>query len=247
MMSNQKEKLVILIPCYNEEHNIEKTLDSVLNVCNQVDMQTNICLIDDGSTDNTRSVMQSLSSMHPEVKLVSHDKNHGVGYVVKSAIAAQDDESWVSVIPGDNEIKADSLLDFIAIRHDYDLILGYFKHPVARTLFRRFCSSGFMVVIRILYGFPYRYINGLKLYRAKCFKGITTVSTSFAYTGELIAKAILKNPGIRIGEAAFVSQGRVKGKAKAIRPLSIIKSIVEVIKGYSSVSAYRKIKKETDI
>jgi hypothetical protein len=94
--------------------------------------------------------------------------------------------------------------------------------------------------MRILYGFPLRYLNGMKLYRIEAFRGIEVVSAGHGFNAELLAKAVLRNPDLRIGEAPFLARGRAHGQSKAFRPQSIARSVHEALTGYLSVCAYRR-------
>ena len=75
------EKLVILIPCFNEEENIAET---ILSLPKQVDgfSKTEILLVDDGSTDKTVELAKSLGVEN----IISHPKNLGLGRAFTTGI-----------------------------------------------------------------------------------------------------------------------------------------------------------------
>ena len=117
---------------------------------------------------------------------------------------------------------------------------GTFASPIIRPLTRRLASASFAAVVNALYGYQFKYLNGLKLYRLEAFQGIEVHSQGHAFNAELLAKAILRNPALRIGEAPFVARGRATGNSKAIRPGSIIRAVSDVLRGHQSVLRFRE-------
>lgn len=235
-----RELLTVIIPCYNEEGNLEHTVDDVLSVAPTLPVDVEVLLIDDASTDGTRALMERLCAQHPEIRMRVNERNQGVGVSVMEAYESIPEGSWVTGLPGDNELVFGSIREFLARRQDHDLILGYIQNPVIRPVRRRLASWAFTRVVSFLYGFPFRYYNGLKLYRVEVFKGIDTVSTGHAYMAELIAKAVLRWPMIRVGEAPFAARGRSRGTSKAFRPGSVLKAVKEAYTGWRSVTHMRR-------
>lgn len=242
-----EELLTVIVPCLNEEKSIVRTVEDVVSVAATLPMPVDVLMIDDGSTDNTGELADRLCEKYPRCRAHHNPRNLGLGRSVMSAYRELPDMSWITVIPGDGEIDFRSIHNFIAIREEYDLILGYFQNPVIRPTRRRLASASFRQVVRSLYGFDFRYLNGMKMYRVDVFRGIDVSSSGYAYTAELIAKAMLRNPALRIGEAPFVARGRAYGSSNAFRPSSVANAVYEVLRGQRSVARYRqKIIRESD-
>ena len=75
-------KISVIIPTYNREKLISKTIESVLQQTYKVD---EIIIIDDGSIDNTKDIVNTYSSNHHNIKYiyqenkgVSKARNHGI-------------------------------------------------------------------------------------------------------------------------------------------------------------------------
>ncbi|MER0441286.1 glycosyltransferase family 2 protein [Emticicia sp. W12TSBA100-4] len=73
--------LSVLIPAYNEINNIQ----NILNKIGEVDIPMEIIVVDDGSTDGTRELLNTLKS--DKIKVVFHEKNQGKGGAIRTAIA----------------------------------------------------------------------------------------------------------------------------------------------------------------
>ncbi len=71
-------KLSIIIPVYNEEKTIEEILRRVKSA-NTLFYEKEIIVVDDGSTDNSKSKMQN-------IKIISHEKNQGKGAAIRTGI-----------------------------------------------------------------------------------------------------------------------------------------------------------------
>lgn len=237
---DQSELLTVIVPCLNEEETVVETANAIYEAAPDLPVDVEIFFIDDGSTDGTLNEMERFCRDHPECDIMVNDQNLGLGRSVLKSYDRIDPESWATVLPGDNELIFRSIENHLAIRDEYDLILGYLKNPVIRPLPRRIGSEGFTVVANALYGFSFRYFNGMKLYKIKCFRGIDVESDGHAFNPELIAKAVLRNPDLRIGEAPFLTRGRKHGDTKAFTMESVLEALRDLYQGYQSVVDYRQ-------
>ena len=238
--TRSSELLTVVVPCCNEEQSVGPTVESILAERDRLEVRLEVLLVDDGSTDGTRAVMERLSREHRECRIKVNPTNLGVGRAVLDAYEEIDRDSWVTVVPGDNEIVFASIHGYLELRDHYDVILGYFRNAVIRTATRRLASQAFMFTVRLLYGFTYRYLNGMKMYRAWVFQGLDIRSGGHAFNAELLAKAVLRNPELRIGEVPFLARGRARGSSKAFRVGSVLRALRDVVVGVRSVARYRR-------
>lgn len=236
-----EELLTVVVPCLNEALSIASTVREILEEANSFPLKVEVLMVDDGSKDGTAEVMRRLCEEDSRCRLVVNSRNLGVGRSVINAYQITDPNSWITCFPGDNEMVFGSLRNHLAVRHEHDLILGYLQNPVIRPLGRRLASSAFTLTAQFLYGYPYKYLNGVKLYRCWVFQGLEVVSSGHAVNAEMLAKAQLRHPGLRITEAAFVARGRSTGSSKAIQPGSVLKAVGDTWAGFRSVRRYRNI------
>lgn len=79
-MKKNNKKISIIIPAYNESAGIAATLEELIA---NIDMEeTEIIVIDDGSTDNTAEIVHG----YPEVRLIGHTVNKGYGTAIKTGV-----------------------------------------------------------------------------------------------------------------------------------------------------------------
>ncbi len=234
-----REKLTVIVPGLNEESSVEATVEEILSVAETLPVETRILMIDDGSSDRTREVMEGIARRHPNCSVLANDRNLGVGRSVLNAYRQLEKGTWACVAPADNEIDFRSIRNLLAIREDHDLVLGYLQNPIIRPFPRRLASAAFTRTVNLVFGFWFRYLNGLKLYRVEIFQGLEVVSGGHAFNAELIAKALLRKPDLRIGEAPFIARGRARGSSKAFSLRGVLRAVWEVVVGYRSTARFR--------
>jgi glycosyltransferase involved in cell wall biosynthesis len=78
--------LSILVPVYNERTVVEKSLTRVLAAPLPENMEREIILVDDCSTDGTLQILERLASSDPRFRLIRHGVNQGKGAAVRTAI-----------------------------------------------------------------------------------------------------------------------------------------------------------------
>lgn len=76
-------KLSVIIPVYNEKNTVKKIIRQVLDV--ELEMEKEIILIDDGSTDGTREILENLE--YPNVKVKLLEKNQGKGAALRTGFS----------------------------------------------------------------------------------------------------------------------------------------------------------------
>lgn len=75
-------KLSVIIPCYNER----ETIAEIVTRVRAVERASEIVIVDDGSDDGSREILQSLDG-RPPVRVIFHDRNRGKGAAIHSGIA----------------------------------------------------------------------------------------------------------------------------------------------------------------
>lgn len=74
-------KLTVIIPAYNEK----KTIGEILDRVQETGLVDEILVVDDGSTDGTREILQSIDSSRP-IRVIYHPRNMGKGAAVRTGI-----------------------------------------------------------------------------------------------------------------------------------------------------------------
>lgn len=113
-----KGKISVIIPCFNLEKYIEKTVQSVLN---QTYDNLEIILVDDGSTDGTPQMIDSLAKREGRVSAF-HKQNGGVSGARLYGIERASGD-WIAFVDGDDLLKPEmyTVLMDNAVRYNADI------------------------------------------------------------------------------------------------------------------------------
>ncbi len=115
----ENEKILVLIPAYNEESSIEEVMQGIRNVMGNVD----ILVINDGSSDKTESIVKNFG-----VKIITLPFNLGYGAALQTGYiyAKRNDYDIVIQIDGDNQHDATYIKDFIETlrKEKVDVVIG---------------------------------------------------------------------------------------------------------------------------
>ena len=79
-------KLSILMPVYNERTVVERCISGVLTAPLPENMDRELVIVDDCSTDGTFAILQRLATAFPQIRLYQHSRNRGKGAAVRTAI-----------------------------------------------------------------------------------------------------------------------------------------------------------------
>lgn len=198
-----------VIPCHNEEMNIEPLVRSILQLYGPYVRE--ILLVNDNSRDRTADVVRAVAAREPRVRLVDRSPPNGVGRALRDGYAAARgryilsmDCDFVQILP---EMR--DMFDAIAAGHD-GAIGSRFSHesvllnyPFLKILSNR-C---FHVLANLLLPRRFRDIsNNLKLYRADILRSLDIESDHFAANVETGLKPLLAGHDIREVPVSWINR-----------------------------------------
>jgi hypothetical protein len=121
-------------------------------------------------------------------------------------------------------MSAHSLKDLLEARGSADLIISYMQKTNKRSLFRRFISKIFVIIMNLLFGLKLKYYNGAFICRTSLLKAVPIKSTGLAALAECVVR--LLKQGVSWRAIYFEHVGRRHDKSKALN----LKSINAVLK-----------------
>lgn len=105
-------KYSIIIPCYNEEDNIEKLINLLSSKSNLYDIEW--IIVENGSKDDTRTLLNNICKYKKNFKLVYIDENQGYGYgIIKGLENSCGD--YVGWLHADMQVSPDSMIEVIKL------------------------------------------------------------------------------------------------------------------------------------
>ena len=116
MPDNEKTSFSIVIPVYNEEKGIKKTLGKLVSL--KLHDLYEIIVVDDGSTDETNNVVREFP-----VKLLAHRVNKGYGAALKTGIRKAIGDKIIT-LDGDSQHDPGEIENFVNLLNEFDMVIG---------------------------------------------------------------------------------------------------------------------------
>jgi dolichyl-phosphate beta-glucosyltransferase len=217
-----KMEISIVIPSYNEEKRIGKTLEKVQSFLNKENYDYEILVVNDGSKDKTEEIVKDFSEKNSRIKLVNNPGNKGKGYTVKNGMTAAKKE-WVLFSDADLSTPIGELRKFKKYTKNYDIIFGSRamkeSHIVVKQpWYRRLPGKIFPILVQLL---VLRGIKdtqcGFKMFRKKYVNEILARQTidGFAFDAELLF--IAKQLGLKLKEVPVIWKNDMDSKLDPIK------------------------------
>ena len=174
-------KLSIVVPCYNEGKDIVKNIEKVKEYLKSKDINHELILVNDGSTDNTEDLIKSIEG----VSAFSYSPNKGKGYAVKYGIE-QATGDYTLFMDADLSTDLSAIEKVIELAPNYDFIVGsrHAKGSVIKKkqpVFRVFIGWCCRVLVKMLFH--------TKLKDTQC--GFKTFKTDVAK--KIVSKQLINN------------------------------------------------------
>lgn len=109
----------VVIPVYNEEKVIEKTITDIKSVLQKTDWKHEIIAVDDGSTDETPKILEKIRG----IELIANDKNQGYGAALKKGIRNSKGD-FIIITDADGTYPVREIPKLIKYKDDYDMVVG---------------------------------------------------------------------------------------------------------------------------
>jgi len=156
--------LSVIIPAFNEEDSISKSLDQIVSFLSKQDFDFEVIVVDDGSSDKTNEIIKDRN----DIQLITIEHNKGKGFAVKTGVL-EAKNNFVLFMDADHAIPINYILDFKSVITDYDIVIGskYLNQTENYPLYRKVVGKAFSLLKF--------YITGLKIKDTQCgfklFKG----------------------------------------------------------------------------
>lgn len=237
--------ITLALPAYNEAAAIGPLLQRAVATLSASGADWSVIVVDDGSADATAPLVeQFIAAGHPQVRLVRHERNRGLGPAIltglQSALAGGAGPDRLVVCMDADTTHPPEIIPQMRgeIERGADLVIASRFQPGSRQvgvpLFRQALSLGARLVFHFYLGLPgvRDYTCGFRAFRADLLArgfdhfgpaGLITRS-GFACTDELLVHLALLGPVIR--EVPFILRYDLKhGRSKMNLKLTIIETL----------------------
>ena len=202
----------VVVPLYNEQESLPELVQWIDRVCKAESLSYEIIMIDDGSDDQSWSVVEQLKEQYGErIKAIHFMRNYGKSAALYCGFEAAEGEV-VFTMDADLQDSPDEIPEMrrMVIEEGYDLVSGW-KRKRYDPLSKRLPSKFFNWTARTVSGIKLHDFNcGLKCYRKSVVKSIEVYGEMHRYIPILARYAGFK----RIGEKEVHHQARKYGVSK---------------------------------
>ncbi len=230
MSAPKTQRLVVVIPVFNEEATLRTLVDCVTQTQPPDNVRRTLVLIDDGSTDNTPAIAVALAT-RDDIAVCTHEKNLGKGAALRTGFKAALDEgadlilvqdSDLEYAPSDHAAVLAPLLDGRA-----DVVIGTrFKGQTSRVLYfwHSVANSGITLLSNMLTNLNLSDIECcFKAFTREVAEKITIDEDRFGVEPEIVAKVAHMRLGTppdvrhpRVYEVPISYAGRTYAEGKKI-------------------------------
>jgi glycosyltransferase involved in cell wall biosynthesis len=224
--SDRVESLSVFFPAYNEQDIIAKTVESASRAVSRFADDYEIIVVDDGSSDQTATVVEDIARRDPHVRLVSHGVNRGYGAALRTGFASAQKE-LIFFSDADGQFDLQELVGLLGMLNRAPVVLGY-RIRRSDPLYRLFIAKVYNILIRMVFGLRVRDIDcAFKLFRREVLQNVTLESDGAFISSELLIK--LKRNNVPMVERGVHHYPRTTGTSKGATPKVILKTIRDVV------------------
>ncbi len=212
------ERILIIIPTYNEARNLPQIIPAILNQ----DSRLELLVVDDNSPDGTGDIGDAMAQEEPRVHVMHRPAKEGLGRAYLAGFKWGLAEGYEAMFEMDADFSHDPAFipRFLKAIEETDLVLGsryatgvnVINWPISRLLL----SLGANLYARIITGLPLTDLTGgFKCFRRAVLEAIDldqVRSNGYAFQIEMSFRAWKK--GFRLQEIPIIFHDRVEGQSK---------------------------------
>lgn len=212
-------KLSVVIPAYNEEGSIAQTLSALYNTLLRYQIEHELFVANDNSTDATESILLRLQETIPTLNFATNKEPNGFGYAVRFGLERYAGDC-VAVVMADLSDDPEDLVKYYKkmVDGNFDCVFGsrwdkggkVYDYPKLKKIINRVANY----IVKLLFRLDYNdCTNAFKLYKRTTIDGIKPfLSPHFNLTLELPLKAIVRGYSYAIVPNSWTN--RTSGESK---------------------------------
>jgi len=236
--------LSIVIPAYNEEKRIGRSLEKIFAYLSSKDFLWELIIVNDGSTDDTLSIISGYNE--PRIILVNNKKNMGKGYSVKRGV---EEAKGRFIVFSDADLstpvgETDKLLEFL--RKDYDFVIGSRYVPgseikVRQPWYRQLMGRFFNLFVRLVAIPGIKDTQcGFKGFKRECALIVFDLMEIRGYSFDVEALYIAYKLGFKIKEVPVVWYDSPSSRINPfIDPLKMFFEVIRIVWNHRNTRWYR--------
>lgn len=228
--------LSVIVPCYNEA----RTIRDMLQLVRQVNLDKEIIVVDDHSSDNSYLILQAEAENDERLRVIRHPRNMGKGAAIRTALREARGEIVV-IQDADLEYDPQDYYELVRpiVAGRVDVVFGsrFSGSHTGMYFWNAIGNKGLTFITNLLFN---AWISDMetcyKVMRTDIFRSLDLQSRDFRIEPEIAAKVLRQ--GHRIYEVPISYMGRTYEEGKKIRKSDGFKAILTLLRfrGWRSVA-----------
>lgn len=216
-MANTEEKVSIIIPTYNEAENIENLIKKIEEVLSKNNINNyEIIIVDDNSPDKTYEVVEKISKLDNNVKLIRREKKKGLSSAIIDGLS-KSSGNLIVVLDADFQHPPDIIPKLIKSLKDHEIVVASRYTKGGKTegfsFFRRIISRGATIIAKLLVPEANRTSDPMSGFFAFRKDSINIKSVNpIGY--KILFEILYRNPKAKVVDIPYTFKKRAKGESK---------------------------------
>ena len=220
--------LSVIIPAYNEELSVERAYYTITGILKNADIDSEIIFVDDGSSDNTYKIVQSLAEKESNVVGLHFSRNFGKEAAISAGLASAEGDCVV-VLDCDLQHPPEKIVEMYRLwESGYEVVEGIKKSRGKESKIHGWAARKFYSVISSLMGFDMSNSSDFKLLDRKVVDILNRIPERKGFF-----RAISFWVGFNKTTVEFEVNDRLEGESKW-STMGLLKYAISNISAYST-------------
>jgi glycosyltransferase involved in cell wall biosynthesis len=226
--SNVPPSITVFFPCFNDGESLRRMIPLAAETLGKITPDFEIVVVDDGSSDQTPSTLESLKSQFASLRVARHARNLGYGAALQTGFRSAT-KDWVFYTDGDGQYDVRELAKLWSLVADgVDGVVG-FKTQRADSWPRRAIGKFYNAVVRFLFRLKFRDVDcDFRLLRRKVVESISLTAASGAVCVDLMNQ--VQRGGFRILETPVSHHPRQFGESHFFHVRPVVRTGLDLLR-----------------
>lgn len=227
----------MIIFCFNEAGTIASVIHTAADFLKKINCtDSEIIIVDDGSRDGSKEIIEEEAKKHPNAKTVFHGRNSGIGRALLSGYSNCTKEN-VTAVPADGQFNLDELIPYANVQ-ERTFISFFRKENTVYSLKRNFLSYLNKKINSIFLGIHLKDVNWVKIYKNSELKNLDLKMKSSLVESEICSKLIKRKNTVTEVHSSYLK--RRSGVSKGASLKITLQAVRETLKLIFVILFYRK-------
>lgn len=228
--------LSVIIPAYNEEKRIGKTLQSIDEYLKKQSYDYEILVVNDGSKDRTAEIVKEEAARIANLHLIDNQENHGKGWAVRQGMLKAQGQIRL-FMDADNSTTVDQVANFLPhFEQGYDVVIASRRIKgaviaVKQPWTRDFLGGIFRLVVHTIV--PVGVTDsqaGFKAFSSRAVEAIFSKQTIYRWAFDVEILAMAKKMGFRVREVPILWVNDTESHVKLSGMIKMLWEVLQVRK-----------------